>query len=290
MRELLGRKREAVAARSPRRDRVRSADRRRQLSAISCSSRRSDASEEARWYAARSARRAGQVARQLLRSKCDRSRLPAAFSGTTIGVFGVRVLKSDSATLAADAVPRVSSIGAYCSFRRSSRSPSDSRFGIAPALLATRVDPTARCACRSAGSTSRAERGDCGRRSLSSSEVRARDGARRRRGLMTQSLWRLSRVDLGFDPRRVLQLPHRAISGQARSTEQATALTSARWCDGASRAPGRGEGRRGAALSAQRSSIGIPISSSRRVPLRAKRRTAARCPAIRSSARLLGNT
>jgi predicted permease len=93
-------------------------------------------------------------------------------------------------------------------------------FGSAPALLATRVDPDGALRVSGAGSTSRAS--VAMRQTLVVVEVALAMVLVVGACLMTQSLWRLSRVDLGFDPRHVLSFRIQPSSGQVRSAEQIT--------------------------------------------------------------------
>jgi predicted permease len=91
-------------------------------------------------------------------------------------------------------------------------------FGVAPALFATRVDPQG--ALR-AGSAQNSSRSHARLRSVlvsveSSLAVVLVIGA----GLMGESLWRLSRVDLGFDPGHVTSFRIQPSSGQTRSAAE----------------------------------------------------------------------
>jgi putative ABC transport system permease protein len=90
-------------------------------------------------------------------------------------------------------------------------------FGIAPAVLASRVDPEV--VLRS-GSTGTSSRGHAAvRESLVVIEVALAVVLVAGAGLMTESLWRLSKVDLGFQPRGVLSLRIQPSSGQVKSVE-----------------------------------------------------------------------
>jgi len=160
----------------------------------------------------------GQVARQLLVQSVILA-IAGGVVGTTIGVFGVRLLKSvlprTLPMLAAVSVDwRVLLLSAVITLAVGLV------FGIAPALLATRVDPEGALRVSGGGSTSRASVAT--RRTLVVVEVALAMVLVVGACLMTQSLWRLSRVDLGFDPRRVLSFRIQPSSGQIRAGESAT--------------------------------------------------------------------
>ena len=91
-------------------------------------------------------------------------------------------------------------------------------FGIAPALLATRVDPDGALRVSSASSGNRA--GVTTRQTLVVVEIALAMVLVVGAGLMTESLWRLSRVDLGFDPSGVLSFRIQPSSGQIRSPDE----------------------------------------------------------------------
>jgi putative ABC transport system permease protein len=93
-------------------------------------------------------------------------------------------------------------------------------FGIAPALLASGVDPEV--VLRS-GSTGISSRGHAAvRESLVVIEVALAVVLVAGAGLMTESLWRLSKVDLGFQPRGVVSFRIQPSSGQVKSVEATT--------------------------------------------------------------------
>jgi putative ABC transport system permease protein len=91
-------------------------------------------------------------------------------------------------------------------------------FGIAPALLATRVDPDGALRVSSANSGNRT--GAAMRQTLVVVEIALAMVLVVGAGLMTESLWRLSRVDLGFNPSGVLSFRIQPSSGQIKSSDQ----------------------------------------------------------------------
>ena len=91
-------------------------------------------------------------------------------------------------------------------------------FGTAPALLAARVDPDG--ALRSGAAHASSRRSQAARRTLVVVETALAMALVVGAGLMADSLWRLSRVDLGFEPRGVLSFLIQPSSGQAQSIEQ----------------------------------------------------------------------
>jgi putative ABC transport system permease protein len=93
-------------------------------------------------------------------------------------------------------------------------------FGIAPALLASRVDPEVVLRSVSTGTSSRGHAAV--RESLVVIEVALAVVLVAGAGLMTESLWRLSRVDLGFQPHGVLSLRIQPSSGQVKSVDATT--------------------------------------------------------------------
>ena len=170
------RQRSTVVARSARRRRRSCCSLPAPISAISCSSRRSDANESSP-YVARSARRADRWRGNLLVQSVMLA-IAGGLLGTTIGVFGVKLLKS----ILPNTLPMLGAVSVDWRVLLLSAVVTlviGLAFGIAPALLATRVDPEGALRISGAGSTSRTERGDAAdsRRCRS----RARHGARRRR-------------------------------------------------------------------------------------------------------------
>jgi predicted permease len=91
-------------------------------------------------------------------------------------------------------------------------------FGLAPALLARRVDAQGTLRSGSADASNRS--GSATRRTLVVIETALATALVVGAGLMTESLWRLSRVDLGFEPQGVLTLLLQPSSGQLQSNEQ----------------------------------------------------------------------
>jgi len=94
-------------------------------------------------------------------------------------------------------------------------------FGIGPALLASRVAPDG--ALRAGASESSSRGHSVMRDALVVAEVALAVVLVVGAGLMTETLWRLNRVDIGFDPRNVLTFLVQPTSGQIASPEQATA-------------------------------------------------------------------
>jgi putative ABC transport system permease protein len=94
-------------------------------------------------------------------------------------------------------------------------------FGIGPALLASRVDPDNALRAGVAESSSRGH--SSMRESLVVAEVALAVVLVVGAGLMSETLWRLSRVDIGFDPHNVVTFLIQPTSGQIRSVEQGTA-------------------------------------------------------------------
>jgi predicted permease len=97
-------------------------------------------------------------------------------------------------------------------------------FGIGPALLASRVDPDG--ALRAGASESSSRGHSFMREALVVAEVALAVVLVVGAGLMTETLWRLNRVDIGFDPRNVLTFLVQPTSGQTASPEQTVAYFS----------------------------------------------------------------
>jgi putative ABC transport system permease protein len=159
-----------------------------------------------------------QVVRQLLVQS-----VLLAFVGGLIGVLtgtlAVRVLK----TLLPSTLPMLSSVGvdegvlAVCALVTIAAGIA---FGLAPAVLAARVDPEG--ALR-AGASQSSSRGNAAmRESLIVAEVALAVVLVVGAALMMDTLWRLRRVDLGFNPRGVLSFRVQPTSGQLTSAEQTT--------------------------------------------------------------------
>jgi len=92
-------------------------------------------------------------------------------------------------------------------------------FGVGPALLASRVDPDG--ALRAGASESSARAHSFLRDVLVVAEVALALVLVVGAGLMTETLWRLNRVDMGFDPANVLSFLIQPTSGQIKSPPQA---------------------------------------------------------------------
>jgi len=92
-------------------------------------------------------------------------------------------------------------------------------FGVGPALLAARVDPEGTLRAGAAESSSRSR--SITRDGLVVAEVALAVVLVAGAGLMTETLWRLNHVDLGFDPHGVTTFLIQPTSGQLSSPEQA---------------------------------------------------------------------
>src|SRR5206468_6813406 len=92
-------------------------------------------------------------------------------------------------------------------------------FGIGPALLGSRVDPES--ALRAGASESSSRSHSALRDALVVSEVALAVVLVVGAALMTTTLWRLNRVNIGFDPTHVTTFLIQPTSGQLRSSEQA---------------------------------------------------------------------
>jgi putative ABC transport system permease protein len=90
-------------------------------------------------------------------------------------------------------------------------------FGMAPALLASRIDPEVVLRAGSSGTSGR--RHAAVRESLVVIEVALAVVLVAGAGLMTESLWHLSRVDLGFQTRGVMSVRIQPSSGQVKSID-----------------------------------------------------------------------
>jgi putative ABC transport system permease protein len=158
----------------------------------------------------------GQVAQQLLVHSVIVA-LAGGILGTMIGVFGVRGLKA----ILPSTLPMLGTVSV--DWRVLSLSAAVTVivglvFGIAPAMLATRVDPDGALRVSSTNSGNRA--GSATRQTLVVVEIALAMVLVVGAGLMTESLWRLSRVDLGFDPNGVLSFRIQPSSGQLKSPDQ----------------------------------------------------------------------
>jgi putative ABC transport system permease protein len=140
--------------------------------------------------------------------------------GTALGVAGVRGLKA----LLPSTLPLLAGVSVDARVLFTSAAITiliGLAFGVAPALSATRVDPDG--ALRISGAAGVNRGGARTRRTLVVVEIALAMVLVVGAGLMTESLWRLSRVDLGFDPRGVLTFRIQPSSGQVSSVEQTIA-------------------------------------------------------------------
>jgi putative ABC transport system permease protein len=158
-----------------------------------------------------------QVAQQLLVHSVIVA-IAGGILGTTIGVLGVRGLKA----ILPPTLPMLGAVSVDWRVLLVSAAVTISvglAFGIAPAMLATRVDPDGALRVSSANSGNRA--GAAMRQTLVVIELALAMVLVVGAGLMTESLWRLSRVDLGFNPGGVLSFRIQPSSGQVKSPQQA---------------------------------------------------------------------
>ncbi|HKN67127.1 MAG TPA: ABC transporter permease [Gemmatimonadaceae bacterium] len=93
-------------------------------------------------------------------------------------------------------------------------------FGVGPALLASRVDPDGTLRAGASASSSRSR--SLARDGLVVAEVALAVVLVAAAGLMTETLWRLHHVNLGFDPRGVTTFLIQPTSGQLSAPAQAT--------------------------------------------------------------------
>jgi putative ABC transport system permease protein len=143
-----------------------------------------------------------QIARQLLVQSVMLAIAGGAL-GTAIGVSGVRVLKA----ILPSSLPLLAAVSVDWRVLMVSMAVTivaGVAFGIAPALFATRIDPDGALRVSAASGSGRA--GEATRRALVVAEIALAMVLVVGAGLMTTTLWRLNRVDLGFDPRGVLSL------------------------------------------------------------------------------------
>jgi putative ABC transport system permease protein len=158
----------------------------------------------------------GQVAQQLLVHSVIVA-IAGGILGTAIGVLGVRGLKA----ILPPTLPMLGSVSVDWRVLILSAAITifvGLAFGIAPALVATRVDPDGALRVSSANAGNRA--GAAMRQTLVVVEIALAMVLVVGAGLMTESLWRLSQVDLGFDPSGVLSFRIQPSSGQVKSPEQ----------------------------------------------------------------------
>ena len=161
----------------------------------------------------------GQIARQLLVQSLTIAAAGGAL-GTIVGTFGLRILKA----ILPSRLPMLSAVNIDWSVLAVCTAVTIGAgllFGIGPALLASRVDPDG--ALRAGASESSSRSHSFMRESLVVAEVALAVVLVVGAGLMTETLWRLNRVDIGFDPHNVLTFLVQPTSGQISSPEQATA-------------------------------------------------------------------
>jgi putative ABC transport system permease protein len=160
-----------------------------------------------------------QVARQLLVHSIIVA-IAGGLLGTAVGIAGVRGLKS----ILPPSLPMLSGVTVDWRVLLVSAVVTlgiGIAFGIAPALLATRVDPESALRVSGSGSINRA--GVATRQTLVVVEIALAMVLVVGAGLMTESLWRLSRVQLGFDPHGLLSFRVQPSGGRVRSAEQSPA-------------------------------------------------------------------
>jgi len=137
--------------------------------------------------------------------------------GTALGFVGVRALKA----ILPATLPLLSAVSVDARALLASAAITmiiGLVFGIAPAITATRVDPEG--ALRVSASTGGNRAGAATRRMLVIIEIALAMVLVVGAGLMTESLRRLSRVDLGFDPAGILSFRIQPSSGQVGAAEQ----------------------------------------------------------------------
>jgi predicted permease len=142
----------------------------------------------------------GQIARQLVVQSLIVS-LGGGVVGTLLGIAGVRALK----TILPASLPFLNSVSIDWRVLATTAAITVGiglLFGIAPALLATRVDPEG--ALRVSPSSGGGRASESMRRALVVAEIALAMVLVVGAGLMTTTLWRLNHVDLGFEPSGVL--------------------------------------------------------------------------------------
>ena len=163
-----------------------------------------------------------QITRQLLVESLALA-ISGGLLGLALGMVGVRALKMVlPATLPMLSSVRVDvGVLAVCA---AITIAAGIAFAIGPAMLASRIDPEGalRAGASGASGVGRATM----RRTLVAVEVALAVVLVVGAGLMTDSLWRLGRVDLGFDPRNVMTLRLQPSSGQVTSAQGAAAYFS----------------------------------------------------------------
>jgi predicted permease len=156
-----------------------------------------------------------QIARQLLVQSLLLA-LAGGAAGIALGMIAMHGLKA----ILPSTIPMLASAGVDATVLLASAGVTIAAglaFGIAPALLASRIDPEVVLRAGSAGTGARGHA--TVRESLVVVEVALAVVLVAGAGLMTESLWRLSRVDLGFQPHGVMSVRIQPSSGQVTSVE-----------------------------------------------------------------------
>jgi predicted permease len=156
-----------------------------------------------------------QIARQLLVQSLLLA-LAGGAAGIALGMIAMHGLKA----ILPSTIPMLASAGVDATVLLASAGVTIAAglaFGIAPALLASRIDPEVVLRAGSAGTGARGHA--TVRESLVVVEVALAVVLAAGAGLMTESLWRLSRVDLGFQPHGVMSVRIQPSSGQVTSVE-----------------------------------------------------------------------
>jgi predicted permease len=156
-----------------------------------------------------------QIARQLLVQSLLLA-LAGGAAGIALGMIAMHGLKA----ILPSTIPMLASAGVDATVLLATAGVTIAAglaFGIAPALLASRIDPEVVLRAGSAGTGARGHA--TVRESLVVVEVALAVVLVAGAGLMTESLWRLSRVDLGFQPHGVMSVRIQPSSGQVTSVE-----------------------------------------------------------------------
>jgi len=156
-----------------------------------------------------------QIARQLLVQSLLLA-VAGGLAGLWLGVVAMHGLKG----ILPPTIPMLSSVGVDGTVLLASAGITilaGVAFGTAPALLASRVDSEAVLRAGSAGMTGR--RHAMVRETLVVIEIALAVVLVAGAGLMAESLWRLSRVDLGFQPHSVMSVRIQPSSGQVKSID-----------------------------------------------------------------------
>ncbi len=157
----------------------------------------------------------GQIARQLVVQSLIVS-VAGGVIGTLFGVVGVRALKA----ILPASLPFLGTVSVDWRVLATTAAVTIGVglvFGIAPAVFATRVDPDG--ALRVSPSSGGGRAGESIRRALVVAEIALAMVLVVGASLMTTTLWRLNRVDLGFEPAGVLSLRLQPPSSRVGSIE-----------------------------------------------------------------------